>query len=783
MTRRRSTLSAPHSQRMPSFSTCTRTRTTTGRCSRSSATSIVARRGVAGGDRLRARANRPARSPRGTPTDWGGRRRPRSSPRSRRTASARRIARSALADRDRVRARLAGLPLRRVLPGRGPAFYRRGGLVELQRRIDAGEVSPDFGPGTLDDRAGGVIVGARNPLIAFNVNLATDDAEVARSIAAVVREAGGGFPGVRALGLALPRAGRAQVSMNVEDWEAAALHATSSSGSRPRPMRAASTLSEPSSSGSCPPGRLRLRPGAILRIDGFNSSHVLELRLLERAAPESAWPGARLAHDGSGDAIRLTGDDLRSVTSGRSLVERRRGRALPTRRATKMRAARELVERAAHGSARAHLRHQHRLRPFRLAVDPGGADRRAPAPPACAVTPCGVGEPVSRRDRPRGDAAARERAREGQLRGAGRDRRAAARVPRPRRPSVRAEPWIGRRAAATSRRSRTSRCRSSARGRRGSTGERSAGADALAARRARADPARGEGGAVAHQRHAVHGGATARSALVRARRLARAADIACALSLEALQGSRTSFLPQIHALRPLRGQSRLGGERPAPARGLGDQRGAHAGATRCRTRTRCAARRRCTAPRATCSTTSKYTVAVELNAATDNPLVLVDDELLVSNGNFHGQPLAFALDALAMAGAELANISERRVERLVNPNLSDGLPAFLTHGRRPELRLHDPAVRRRLARQREQGRSAIPPASTRSRRAPGRRITSRWGTPPALKAWQVLANSERALAIELLAGRRRSSSSRRSSPDAACALRTRFVRSLSPRLR
>src|SRR3982750_1781692 len=74
----------------------------------------------------------------------------------------------------------------------------------------------------------------------------------------------------------------------------------------------------------------------------------------------------------------------------------------------------------------------------------------------------------------------------------------------------------------------------------------------------------------------------------------------------------------------------------------------------------------------------EYTVATELNSATDNPLVLVEDELLVSNGNFHGQPLAFALDALAMATSELANISERRVERLVNPNLSDGLPAFLT---------------------------------------------------------------------------------------------------------
>ena len=111
-----------------------------------------------------------------------------------------------------------------LAPGRGPAFFRRGGTDELGRRLDAGEVEPDFGPTRLDPRAGGVIVGARRPLIAFNVNLATRDVEVARAIAALVRESGGGFPGVRALGLDLARAGLVQVSMNVEDWEAAALH-------------------------------------------------------------------------------------------------------------------------------------------------------------------------------------------------------------------------------------------------------------------------------------------------------------------------------------------------------------------------------------------------------------------------------------------------------------------------------------------------------------------------------------------------------------------------------
>jgi glutamate formiminotransferase len=105
-------------------------------------------------------------------------------------------------------------------PERGPAFYRRGGVEELQRRIDAREVTPDFGPAALDPSAGGVIVGARLPLVAFNVNL-HGTLETAREIAALVRESGGGFPGLRALGLDLPTAGLVQVSMNIEDWPAA----------------------------------------------------------------------------------------------------------------------------------------------------------------------------------------------------------------------------------------------------------------------------------------------------------------------------------------------------------------------------------------------------------------------------------------------------------------------------------------------------------------------------------------------------------------------------------
>ena len=108
-------------------------------------------------------------------------------------------------------------------PDRGPAFYRRGGSAALRARLEAGEIVPDFGPSALHETAGGVILGARSPLIAFNVNL-RGSLSVAREVAAVVRERGGGFPGVRALGLDLPRAGVVQVSMNVQDWEAAALH-------------------------------------------------------------------------------------------------------------------------------------------------------------------------------------------------------------------------------------------------------------------------------------------------------------------------------------------------------------------------------------------------------------------------------------------------------------------------------------------------------------------------------------------------------------------------------
>jgi glutamate formiminotransferase len=105
--------------------------------------------------------------------------------------------------------------------GRRPAFYRRGGTSELQRRIDDGELVPAHGPARLDPRAGAVLVGVRVPLLALNVAL-EGSLEVAGQVAAAVRESSGGLRGVQALGLRLGDA--VQVSTNIVDLDATAPH-------------------------------------------------------------------------------------------------------------------------------------------------------------------------------------------------------------------------------------------------------------------------------------------------------------------------------------------------------------------------------------------------------------------------------------------------------------------------------------------------------------------------------------------------------------------------------
>ncbi len=166
-----------------------------------------------------------------------------------------------------------------IAPARGPAFFRSGGPSELQRRIEAGELRPDFGPPRLDPADGGVIVGARHPLIAFNVDI-EGDLEAAQAIAGIVREQGGGFPGVRALGLDLPGSGRVQVSMNVEDWEAAALHEIVARIEAEAAARGATVLGS-ELVGLIPAGAAVAAAGAALRIPALDATRVLELRLLE----------------------------------------------------------------------------------------------------------------------------------------------------------------------------------------------------------------------------------------------------------------------------------------------------------------------------------------------------------------------------------------------------------------------------------------------------------------------------------------------------------------------
>jgi histidine ammonia-lyase len=268
--------------------------------------------------------------------------------------------------------------------------------------------------------------------------------------------------------------------------------------------------------------------------------------------------------------------------------------------------------------------------------------------------------------------------------------------------------------------------------------------------------------------------------LVRARRLAVAADLACALSLEALQGSRTSFLPQIHALRGLRGQVTaaanvlrlLEGSAIIEAHRWCDKV-QDAYSLRCAPQVHGAAR--------DLLDYVDYVVSAELNAATDNPLVLVEEEALVSNGNFHGQPVAFALDALAMAVAELASISERRVERLVNPNLSDGLPAFLTTDGGLNSGFMIPQyVAAALV---SENKVLCHPASVDSiPTSAGQEDHVSMGNAAALKAWQVLANCERAVAIELLAGAQAVEFLAPLEPGAGVRATRAAVRELSPRL-
>ena len=164
-------------------------------------------------------------------------------------------------------------------------------------------------------------------------------------------------------------------------------------------------------------------------------------------------------------------------------------------------------------------------------------------------------------------------------------------------------------------------------------------------------------------------------ALLTAERLAIAADVVGAMSLEALKGSHRAFDKRIHDARPQRGQRisaanlrKILADSPIERAHADCGRVQDAYALRCMPQVHGAAR-----------DTFRFVreiLTIEINASTDNPMVFAESGELVSGGNFHGQPVAVGLDHLAVATCSLAGISERRIERLLNPALSD-LPPFL----------------------------------------------------------------------------------------------------------
>jgi histidine ammonia-lyase len=238
--------------------------------------------------------------------------------------------------------------------------------------------------------------------------------------------------------------------------------------------------------------------------------------------------------------------------------------------------------------------------------------------------------------------------------------------------------------------------------------------------------------------------------LARASRLVRIADIAAAQSVEAVRGSRTPFSPEIQALRPHPGQidsaanlyALLGeSEINESHRWCGRVQDAYS--LRCSPQVHGACR--------DAIAYARSVVSIELNAATDNPLVFADRDEVLSNGNFHGEPVAIALDTLKIALAELAGISERRIERMVNPTMSEGLPPFLTEegGLNSGFMIPHYVAASLVA----ENKVLCHPASVDSiPTSAGQEDHVSMGATAAVHAWQVCANVERVLAVELLCG-------------------------------
>ena len=232
-------------------------------------------------------------------------------------------------------------------------------------------------------------------------------------------------------------------------------------------------------------------------------------------------------------------------------------------------------------------------------------------------------------------------------------------------------------------------------------------------------------------------------------RLWRTAHGAAAMSLEAVRGSPEPFDVRIHDARPHPCQQRSA----ALLRALLADSAIRESHRENDPRVQDAYSLRCT-PQVLGAvgeglTFAERLVTTELNAATDNPLVFGDDVL--SGGNFHGQPIALALDVIAIALTTLAGLAERRLERIVNPDLSSGLPAFLARDPGLESGFMTPQIA--AAALVADCRVLATPASVQSVPTEGNQEdVVPMGMTAAWKAGRILANAERIVAIELLAG-------------------------------
>ncbi len=263
-----------------------------------------------------------------------------------------------------------------------------------------------------------------------------------------------------------------------------------------------------------------------------------------------------------------------------------------------------------------------------------------------------------------------------------------------------------------------------------------------------------------------------------ARVLWRTAVAAAAMSLEALRGTPAPLDPRIHDARPHPGQqaaaalmrSLLADSAIRESHRENDDRVQDAYSLRCTPQVLGAV--------ADAIAFAAATAAIELNASTDNPLVFPNGDV-VSGGNFHGQPVAQALDVLALTLTTLQAIAERRVERLVNPDLSQGLPAFLT--RDPGLSSGYMMVQITAAALVAESRSIAMPASIGSIPTDANQEDFvPMGMGAAFKAHRILVNARRVVAAELLCGAQALELLLPLTPGAGVAELHRRVRALRP---